>query len=87
LDFPEVTLVAILDADREGFLRNETSLIQSMGRAARNIEGRVILYADDVTGSIKRAVDEVNRRREIQLEYNEKHHIIPKSITKEAGIA
>jgi len=83
LDFPEVSLVAILDADREGFLRSETSLIQTMGRAARNIEGRVILYADTMTGSMKRAMSECERRRVIQLAYNKKHHIIPKSITKE----
>jgi excinuclease ABC subunit B len=83
LDLPEVSLVAILDADREGFLRSETSLIQTMGRAARNIEGRVILYADEITGSMKRAMDECERRRKIQLAYNKKHHITPKSIIKE----
>jgi excinuclease ABC subunit B len=83
LDFPEVSLVAILDADREGFLRSETSLIQTMGRAARNIGGRVILYADTMTGSMKRAIGECERRRVIQLAYNKKHHITPKSITKE----
>jgi len=83
LDFPEVTLVAILDSDREGFLRNEKSLMQSMGRAARNVEGRVILYADEITGSIKRAVAEVERRRKIQLAYNKKNHIVPKSIVKD----
>ncbi|MCX6760985.1 MAG: excinuclease ABC subunit UvrB [Candidatus Nealsonbacteria bacterium] len=83
LDFPEVTLVAILDSDREGFLRNERSLMQSMGRAARNIEGRVILYADEITGSIKRAVKEVERRRKIQLAYNKKNRIVPKSIEKD----
>ncbi len=82
LDLPEVKLVAILDADREGFLRSETSIIQTMGRAARNIEGRVILYADNMTGSLKRAVNEVERRRKIQAEYNKKHKIIPRSIAK-----
>ena len=82
LDLPEVSLVAILDADKEGFLRSETSLIQTMGRAARNINGTVILYCENITGSIKRAVKETNRRRKIQLEYNRKYQIIPKTITK-----
>ncbi|MBI4993348.1 excinuclease ABC subunit UvrB [Candidatus Wolfebacteria bacterium] len=82
LDLPEVALVAILDADREGFLRSETSIIQTMGRAARNVEGRVILYADTITGSLKRAISEVKRRRKIQTEYNKKHKITPKSIDK-----
>ncbi len=82
LDLPEVTLVAIFDVDREGFLRNETSLIQTMGRAARNVEGKVILYADKITGSMKRAMTEVERRRKIQTEYNKKHNITPKSIKK-----
>ncbi|MBU2595528.1 excinuclease ABC subunit UvrB [Patescibacteria group bacterium] len=82
LDLPEVSLVAILDADKEGFLRSDWALIQTMGRAARNIDGRAILYADNITGSIKRARDETNRRRKIQLKYNRKHHITPKSITK-----
>jgi excinuclease ABC subunit B len=82
LDLPEVTLVAILDADKEGFLRSETSLIQTMGRAARNVRGKVILYADTVTGSMKRAIDESNRRRKIQLAYNKKHHITPQTIIK-----
>ena len=82
LDLPEVTLVAILDADKEGFLRSETSLIQTMGRAARHVEGTVILYADVVTGSMKRAIDEVERRRRVQLDYNKIHHITPQSIEK-----
>lgn len=82
LDLPEVSLVAILDADKEGFLRSETSLIQTMGRAARNINGTVILYCENITGSIKRAVKETNRRRKIQLEYNHKYHITPQTITK-----
>jgi excinuclease ABC subunit B len=82
LDLPEVSLVAILDADKEGFLRNETALIQTMGRAARNIRGEVILYANNLTKSIKKAVEETNRRREIQLAYNIKHEIIPKTIQK-----
>ena len=82
LDLPEVTLVAILDADKEGFLRSETSLIQTIGRAARNIDGRVIMYAEDITGSMHRAVGETNRRRDLQREFNEKHGITPESITK-----
>ena len=82
LDLPEVKLVAILDADKEGFLRSETSLIQTIGRAARNAEGRVIMYADTVTGSMKRAIDETNRRRKIQSEYNKAHGIVPKTIVK-----
>lgn len=83
LDLPEVSLVAILDADREGFLRGETSLIQTMGRAARNVGGRVILYADTITGSMKRAMSECERRRAIQLSYNKKHGITPRSVKKE----
>ena len=82
LDLPEVSLVAILDADKEGFLRSYTSLIQTMGRAARHIKGEVILYADTMTKSIQKAIDEVNRRRAIQVSYNQKYHIIPKSIVK-----
>ncbi|OGX33674.1 MAG: excinuclease ABC subunit B [Omnitrophica WOR_2 bacterium RIFCSPLOWO2_02_FULL_50_19] len=82
LDLPEVSLVAILDADKEGFLRSETSLIQLSGRAARHINGRVIMYADNITGSLKRAVSETNRRRSLQLEYNKRNNITPKSIQK-----
>ncbi len=82
LDLPEVTLVAIMDADREGFLRSETSLIQTMGRCARNIDARVILYADTMTGSLKRAMSEVERRRKLQSAYNKKHGITPRSIIK-----
>ena len=82
LDLPEVVLVAILDADKEGFLRSEVSLIQTMGRAARHVEGRVILYADNITGSIKRALEEVGRRRKYQININKKLGIIPKSISK-----
>jgi len=82
LDLPELAFIGILDADKEGFLRSETSLIQIIGRAARNVEGRVILYADRVTGSMKRAMDETNRRRALQLEYNKKHGITPKTIKK-----
>ena len=82
LDLPEVSLVAILDADKEGFLRSGTSLIQTFGRAARNLSGRVILYADTVTVSMKFALSETNRRRRIQQDYNLKHHISPQSIQK-----
>ena len=83
LDLPEVKLVAILDADKEGFLRSETSLIQTIGRAARNAEGRVIMYADVITGSMRRAIDETERRRKIQSEYNKAHNITPKTIVKD----
>lgn len=83
LDLPEVKLVAILDADKEGFLRSEGALIQTIGRAARNAEGRVIMYGDVITDSMKRAIDETNRRRKIQTEYNQKHGIVPKTIVKE----
>ncbi len=83
LDLPEVSLVAILDADKEGFLRSETSLVQTIGRAARNVRGEVVMYADVITGSIERAVRETDRRRKIQLEYNKKHNITPRTIVKE----
>ena len=82
LDLPEVSLVAILDADKEGFLRSCTSLIQTMGRAARHVHGKVIMYADNITGSMRRAMDEVDRRRKVQEEYNRQYHVIPRSIEK-----
>ena len=83
LDIPEVSLVAILDADKEGFLRSETSLVQTIGRAARNAQGQVIMYADQVTPSMERAIAETNRRRAIQMAYNEAHGIVPKTIIKD----
>ena len=82
LDIPEVSLVAILDADKEGFLRSDRSLIQTIGRAARNAEGEVIMYADEVTRSMEKAIYETERRRAIQQKYNEEHGIIPKTIIK-----
>jgi excinuclease ABC subunit B len=82
LDLPEVSLVAILDADQEGFLRSDRSLVQTIGRAARNINGRAILYADRITGSMQRALGEMDRRRSIQRAYNEAHGIVPRSIVK-----
>lgn len=86
LDLPEVSLVAILDADKEGFLRSESALVQTIGRAARHLEGKVIMYADHITESMERAIRETTRRRAIQQAYNQKHHIQPKSIAKEVGL-
>lgn len=85
LDLPEVSLVAILDADKEGFLRSESALIQTIGRAARHVEGKVIMYADNITESMERAITETNRRREIQENYNKEHNITPRGISKEVG--
>ena len=82
LDLPEVSLVAILDADKEGFLRSERSLIQTIGRAARNAEGRVIMYADQITDSMEKAISETNRRRMLQINYNKVHHIVPQTVKK-----
>jgi len=82
LDIPEVSLVAVLDADKEGFLRTDKSLMQTIGRAARNINGRAILYADNITGSIQRTIEETNRRREKQVSHNKKNNIKPKGINK-----
>jgi excinuclease ABC subunit B len=85
LDLPEVSLVAILDADKEGFLRSETSLVQTIGRAARNVDGAVVMYADGVTDSMQRAIGETNRRRALQLEYNDAHGIDPQTIRKKVS--
>ena len=83
LDIPEVSLVAILDADKEGFLRSEVTLIQTVGRAARNIRGKAIMYADKITGSMQRAMDEMSRRREIQVKFNKDNKITPTTIVKD----
>jgi len=85
LDLPEVSLVAVLDADKEGFLRSDRSLIQTIGRAARNVNGKVILYADGMTDSMRRAIDETNRRRALQAAFNKKHNITPKTVIRALG--
>ncbi|MBI4260710.1 MAG: UvrB/UvrC motif-containing protein, partial [Actinobacteria bacterium] len=85
LDLPEVSLVAILDADKEGFLRSDTSLIQTIGRAARNVDGTVLMYADQVTDSMRRAISETQRRRKVQIEYNEEHGIDPQTVRKKVS--
>lgn len=85
LDIPEVSLVAILDADKEGFLRSERSLIQTIGRAARNLKGKAILYADRITNSMQKAITETNRRREKQMKYNEARGIVPQALNKKVG--
>ncbi len=87
LDLPEVSLVAILDADKEGFLRSTRSLTQTAGRAARNVDGKVIMYADQITRSMQETIDETNYRREKQLKYNEKHQIVPRQIVKSTNTA
>ena len=87
LDLPEVSLVAILDADKEGFLRTQRSLIQTIGRAARHVQGQAILYADNLTDSMEKAISETERRRHIQLEYNQKHNITPKPVQKKSSNA
>lgn len=86
LDLPEVSLVAIIDADKEGFLRSDSALIQTIGRAARHVEGKVVMYADNITGSMERAIEETTRRRELQQKYNQEHGIEPQSIAKEVGM-